>query len=254
MSLVDKDTSCVVVQYPDFFGHVRDYSKLAEAVHAAGALLIVAVTEVISLGLLTPPGEMGADIVTAEGQSLGNSLGFGGPYVGLFATRDKFLRQMPGRLVGQTVDAEGRRGWVLTLSTREQHIRREKATSNICTNSGLCALAFTIHATLLGEAGLRQLAELNHATAVRLAERLSALPGVELVTDQFFNEFALKLPKPAAAVVEELAKRRILGGVPVSRLSPERPELANLLLVAATETVTDEDITALVTALQEVLS
>ena len=254
MSLVDKDTSCVVVQYPDFFGHVRDYSKLAEAVHAAGALLIVAVTEVISLGLLTPPGEMGADIVTAEGQSLGNSLGFGGPYVGLFATRDKFLRQMPGRLVGQTVDAEGRRGWVLTLSTREQHIRREKATSNICTNSGLCALAFTIHATLLGEAGLRQLAELNHATAVRLAERLSALPGVELVTDQFFNEFALKLPKPAAAVVEELAKRRILGGVPVSRLSPDRPELANLLLVAATETVTDEDITALVTALQEVLS
>jgi glycine dehydrogenase subunit 1 len=254
MALVDKETSCVVVQYPDFFGHVRDYTKLAEAVHAAGALLIVAVTEIVALGLLTPPGEMGADIVTAEGQSLGNSLGYGGPYVGLFATRDKYLRQMPGRLVGQTVDAEGRRGWVLTLSTREQHIRREKATSNICTNSGLCALAFTIHATLLGEAGMRQLAELNHATAVRLAERLVTIPGVELVTDQFFNEFAVKLSKPAATVVEELAKRRILGGVPVSRLCPGRAELADLLLVAATETVTDEDIAALEAALKEVLS
>jgi glycine dehydrogenase subunit 1 len=254
MALVDKGTSCVVVQYPDFFGHVRDYTKLAEAVHAAGALLIVAVTEVIALGLLTLPGEMGADIVTAEGQSLGNSLGYGGPYVGLFATRDKFLRQMPGRLVGQTVDAEGRRGWVLTLSTREQHIRREKATSNICTNAGLCALAFTIHATLLGEAGLRQLAELNHATAVRLAERLATIPGVELVTDQFFNEFAVKLSKPAAGVVETLAKRRILGGVPVSRLCPGHPELADLLLLAATETVTDEDIAALEAALKEVLS
>ncbi len=125
--------------------------------HAAGALLIVAVTEVVSLGLITPPGEMGADIVTAEGQSIGNPLGFGGPYVGLFAAREKFLRQMPGRLAGQTVDVDGRRGWVLTLSTREQHIRREKATSNICTNSGLCALAFTIHMTLLGEAGFSQL-------------------------------------------------------------------------------------------------
>src|SRR5260221_5056819 len=254
MALVDKETSCVVVQYPDFFGHVRDYSKLADAVHAAGALLIIAVTEIVSLGLLMPPGEMGADIVTAEGQSLGNSLGYGGPYVGLFATRDKFLRQMPGRLVGQTIDAEGRRGWVLTLSTREQHIRREKATSNICTNSGLCALAFTIHATLLGEAGLRHVAELNHATAARLADRLAAIPGVELVTDQFFNEFAVTLPKPAAGVVEELAKRRILGGGPVSRVCPERPELANLLLVAATETVTDDDITALETALKEGLS
>jgi len=254
MSLVDKDTSCVVVQYPDFFGHVRDYTKLAEAVHAAGALLVVAVTEIVSLGLLTPPGEMGADIVTAEGQSIGNALGYGGPYVGLFATRDKYLRQMPGRLAGQTVDAEGRRGWVLTLSTREQHIRREKATSNICTNSGLCALAFTIHMTLLGEAGLRRLAEINHATASRLADRLAAIKGVEVLTDAFFNEFTVRLPKPAAEVVEQLARRRILGGVPVSRLTPGKPELANLLLVAATETVTDEDMTALETALKEVLA
>ncbi len=253
MALVDKDTSCIVVQYPDFFGHVRDYTKLAEAAHAAGALLIVAVTEIVSLGLLTPPGEMGADIVTAEGQSFGNALGFGGPYVGLFTTREKYLRQMPGRLAGQTVDAEGRRGWVLTLSTREQHIRREKATSNICTNSGLCALAFTIHLTLLGEAGLRRLAELNHANASRLADRLAAIPGVTLQTEQFFNEFTLKLPKPAAEVVEALAQRRILGGVPVSRLCPDDPALANLLLVAATETVSDDDMAALETALKEVL-
>ncbi len=253
MALVDKETSCIVVQYPDFFGHVRDYTKLAEAAHAAGALLIVAVTEIISLGLLKPPGEMGADVVTAEGQSLGNALGYGGPYVGLFSTREKYLRQMPGRLAGQTVDTDGRRGWVLTLSTREQHIRREKATSNICTNSGLCALAFTIHLSLLGEAGLRRLAELNHANAARLADRLAALPGVTLETQQFFNEFTLKLPKPAAEVVEKLAQRRILGGVPVSRLCPDQPALANLLLVAATETVSDDDMAALEKALKEVL-
>jgi glycine dehydrogenase subunit 1 len=161
-------------------------------------LLIVAVAETVSLGAVTPPGAMGADIVAAEGQSLGNALGFGGPYVGLFATREKYVRQMPGRLVGQTVDTDGRRGWVLTLSTREQHIRREKATSNICTNSGLCALAFTIHLTILGEAGFTRLADLNHAAAVRLAERLSAVKGVEVLNDTFFNEFTVKLPKPAA--------------------------------------------------------
>jgi glycine dehydrogenase subunit 1 len=142
---------------------------------------------------------------------------------------------------------------VLTLSTREQHIRREKATSNICTNSGLCALAFNIHLTLLGEAGLTKLAQLNHATASRLADRLSAIPGVELLTQSFFNEFTLKLPKPAAQVVEALAKRRILGGVPVSRLYPDDAKLANLLLVAATETVSDEDIAAYEAALKEVL-
>lgn len=252
-ALIDKETSCVVVQYPSFFGNLRDLTKLAETVHAAGALLIVAVTEIVSLGLVTPPGEMGADVVTAEGQSIGNPLGFGGPYVGLFTAREKFLRQMPGRLVGQTVDVDGRRGWVLTLSTREQHIRREKATSNICTNSGLCALAFTIHLTLLGEAGLRQLAELNHAAASRLADRLGKIPGVQVATESFFNEFTLQLPKPAAEVVEALAKKRILGGVPVSRLIPGDPKLANLLLVAATETVSDEDAAALEAALKEVL-
>ena len=251
--LIDGQTSCVVVQNPGFFGHVRDYTELAKACQKAGALLVIAVAEVVSLGAVKPPGAMGADIVTAEGQSMGNSLGFGGPYVGLFAAREKHVRQMPGRLVGQTVDADGRRGWVLTLSTREQHIRREKATSNICTNSGLCALAFTIHLTLLGEAGFTRLADLNHAAAVRLAERLSAVNGVEVMNDTFFNEFTVKLPKPAATVVDALAGRGILGGVPVSRLYPNDAALANLLLLTATETNTDADMDALVGALKEVL-
>jgi glycine dehydrogenase subunit 1 len=250
---VDRETSCVVVQNPSFFGHVRDVGRLAAACQAAGALLIVVVTEVVSLGLLKPPGEMGADIVVCEGQSIGNGLGFGGPYVGLFATREKHVRQMPGRLVGETVDAEGKRGFVLTLSTREQHIRREKATSNICTNAGLCALAFTVHLTLLGEAGLRRLAELNHAKACELAERVASVPGVSVLNDGFFNEFTVRLPKPAAPVVEALAAKRLLGGVPVSRLIPDDPAAENLLLLAATETATEQGMAALVAALKEVL-
>jgi glycine dehydrogenase subunit 1 len=251
--LIDGDTACVVVQNPDLYGEIRDYSELAEVCHRAGALLVVVVTEVLSLGAIRPPGEMGADIVAAEGQSFGNALNFGGPYVGLFASRDKFMRQMPGRLVGETTDVDGRRGWVLTLSTREQHIRREKATSNICTNSGLCSLAFTIHLSLLGEAGLTRLARLNHATAVQAAERLAAIPGVELINHSFFNEFAVRLPRPAEPVVDALAGRGILGGVPVSRFYPERADLANLLLVAATETVTPGDIDRLDAGLREVL-
>jgi glycine dehydrogenase subunit 1 len=252
-SLVDGDTACVIVQNPDFYGAIRDYSGLAEICHRAGALLVVVVTEILSLGAIVPPGDMGADIVAAEGQSVGNALNFGGPYLGLFASRDKFVRQMPGRLVGETHDADGRRGWVLTLATREQHIRREKATSNICTNSGLCALAFTIHLSLLGEAGLAGLARLNHAIAVVTAERLAAIPGVALVNKAFFNEFTLRLPRPAGPVVEALATRGILGGIPVSRFHPERGDLAELLLVAATETVTTEDIDRLETALREAL-
>src|SRR6266851_4337186 len=252
-ALVDGETSCVVVQNPDFYGEIRDYSALAQVCHQAGALLVVIVTEILSLGAIRPPGEMGADIVAAEGQSFGNALNFGGPHVGLFATGDKFVRQMPGRLVGQTLDAEGRRGWVLTLSTREQHIRREKATSNICTNAGLCALAFTIHLALLGEAGLTRLARLNHAAAVATAERLSAIPGVGLVNDSFFNEFTLRLPRAAAPVVDALAKRGVLGGIPVSRFYPGRPDLADLLLVAATEMVASEDIDRFDSVLREVL-
>jgi glycine dehydrogenase subunit 1 len=196
---------------------------------------------------------MGADIVAAEGQSIGNALNFGGPHVGLFACREQHVRQMPGRLAGQTTDADGRRGWVLTLSTREQHIRREKATSNICTNAGLCALAFTIHLSLLGEAGLTRLAQLNHAAACALADRLAQVPGVQLVNDGFFNEFALRLPIPAAKVVEALVEKGVLGGVPLSRFYPERDDLADLLLVAATETITADDIDTYATALAEVL-
>ncbi len=251
LAAVDGDTSCVVVQNPDGFGHVRDYTELGRACQAKGALLIVVVTEAVSLGLLTPPGEMGADIVAAEGQSLGNALNFGGPYVGLFAVKEKLVRQMPGRLCGQTVDADGRRGFVLTLSTREQHIRREKATSNICTNSGLCALAFSIHLSLLGEEGFTRLAEINHAKAVQLADKLAAVTGVEIVNGSFFNEFTVKLPKPAAEVVEALAQRGILGGVPASRLFGGG--LDDLLIVAATETNTESDMDAFATALAEVL-
>jgi glycine dehydrogenase subunit 1 len=250
---IDGDTACVVVQYPDFFGELRDCSALAARCHQAGVLLVVVVNEIVSLGAVRPPGAMGADIVAAEGQSLGNALNFGGPYVGLFAAREQHVRQMPGRLVGQTTDADGRRGWVLTLSTREQHIRREKATSNICTNSGLCALAFTIHLSLLGEAGLRRLARLNHAAACNLADRLSDLRGVTLVNDAFFNEFALRLPVPAAQAVEALAEKGVLGGVAASRFYPERDDLADLLLVAATETATTDDIDTYAKALTEVL-
>ena len=251
---IDGETSAVVVQYPDILGRIADLTPIAEAAHAAGALLIAVVTEPVALGLIKSPGEMGADIVVGEGQSIGVGLQFGGPYVGLFACREKHVRQMPGRLAGQTVDAEGKRGFVLTLSTREQHIRREKATSNICTNSGLCALAFSIHLGLLGEKGLRQLASLNHARACDAAGRLGAIPGVQLVNDSFFNEFTLKLPVEARPAVHALVAKGVLGGVSLGRLYPGVDALANGLVVAVTETVTDEDIAAFETALREVLS
>ncbi|MEZ5854571.1 MAG: aminomethyl-transferring glycine dehydrogenase subunit GcvPA [Hyphomicrobiaceae bacterium] len=253
IAAIDDETSCVVVQYPSFFGGIGDLTPIAEAAHAKGALLIAVVTEVVALGLIKSPGEMGADIVAAEGQSIGNGLNYGGPYVGLFATRDKYVRQMPGRLAGETVDAEGRRGFVLTLSTREQHIRREKATSNICTNSGLCALAFSIHMTLLGESGLQQLARINHANACDLADRLADVSGIELLTPTFFNEFTLRLPRPASSIVESLAAKGILAGVPVARLLPNESRLENLLVVASTEINTDADREAFVRGLKEVL-
>jgi glycine dehydrogenase subunit 1 len=248
LARIDDETSCVVVQSPSFYGQLIDLKPIAEKAHAHGALLVAVFTEVVSLGLIEPPGAQGADIVCGEGQSIGNPLTFGGPYVGLFATQQKYIRQMPGRLSGMTVDAEGNRGFVLTLSTREQHIRREKATSNICTNSGLCALAFTTHMTLLGETGLTRLAEANHARACQLAEALAKVPGVDLLNEAFFNEFSVKLPKPAEAVVEALAAQGIMAGVPVSRLEPGQG-LDDLLVVAATETVTDEQIAAFAKAL-----
>ncbi len=253
IAAIDGETSCVVVQYPDLLGRIEDLSAIAAKARENGALLIAVVTEPVALGAIRSPGEMGADIVVGEGQSIGVGLQFGGPYVGLFACKEKFVRQMPGRLCGETVDAEGKRGFVLTLSTREQHIRREKATSNICTNSGLCALAFSIHMTLLGERGLRDLAAVNHANAVMAAERLAQVPGVEIVNDSFFNEFTLKLAKPSRDIVRQLADRKILGGVSLGRLYPGEEALENGLLIAVTEVVTPEDIEALATNLQEIL-
>jgi glycine dehydrogenase subunit 1 len=253
LSQLDADTSCVIVQNPNLFGHIADLSDIAAACHARGALLIVVVTEVVSLGAIRSPGEMGADIVVGEGQSIGNGLNFGGPYLGLFATREKYVRQMPGRLCGETVDADGNRGFVLTLSTREQHIRRDKATSNICTNSGLCALAFTVHMSLLGEAGLRQLATANHARAVQTAERLSHVKGIKILNNSFFNEFTVLLDKPSRPIMRALADQQVLAGVSLGRLYPENAALENGVVIAATECTTDDDIDALASAFAGVL-
>ncbi|MEQ1687416.1 MAG: aminomethyl-transferring glycine dehydrogenase subunit GcvPA [Sphingopyxis sp.] len=254
IAAIDDETSCVVVQYPDIFGRITDLRPIAEAAHAAGALLIAVVTEPVALGLIRSPGAMGADIVVGEGQAIGVGLQFGGPYLGLFACKQRYVRQMPGRLCGQSEDADGRRAYVLTLSTREQHIRREKATSNICTNSGLCALAFSIHMSLLGEKGLRALAASNHARAVQTAAALAAVAGVTVASGAFFNEFRLTLNKDSRQVARDLADRGILCGVPLGRLYPDRPDLSNDLLVCATELTNDADSAALCTALAEALS
>ena len=252
IALIDDQTACVVVQYPDILGRLPDLAAIAEAAHAKGALLIAVNTEPVALGAIKSPGELGADIVVGEGQSLGVGLQFGGPYLGLFAVRDpKHVRQMPGRLCGETVDAEGKRGFVLTLSTREQHIRREKATSNICTNSGLCALAFTIHLTLLGEAGLRKLAAENHRLACLAADRLARVPGVEVLNDSFFNEFTVLLPTDARPIVRQLAEQQVLAGVSLGRLYPGADALARGLVVAVTEPTSEEDIETLASALEE---
>lgn len=254
IAAIDAETACVLVQYPDVLGRIPDLARISAAAAAQGALVVAVVTEPVALGLIENPGALGADIVVGEGQSLGVGLQFGGPYLGLFGCREKFVRQMPGRLCGETIDADGKRSFVLTLSTREQHIRREKATSNICTNSGLCALAFSVHLTLLGGSGLAQMARASHLRAVETAKALGTVPGVALVNAQYVNEFAVTLSKPAAEVVGELAKRRVLGGVALSRLVPNEPALANVLLVATSELTTTEDITALVAALTEVLA
>jgi len=253
IAALDEKTACVIVQSPNVFGTITDLSAIADAAHAKGVLMAAGFTEAIAYGLIEPAGLMGADIVFGEGQSIGNALNFGGPYVGLFATKEKFLRQMPGRVCGETIDVEGKRGFVLTLSTREQHIRREKATSNICTNSGLCQLAFTIHMTLLGEAGLTRLAELNHEKAIALADALAGVPGVEILTPRFFNEFALKLSKPAQAIIDALANEGVIAGVAMSRLNPQAG-MENVLIACATEMNTDDDIASYAAALKKVLA
>lgn len=244
---ITDETACVVVQTPNVFGTLAHLGKICEQCREKGVLVIVVVTEIISLGLFAAPGDFGADIIVAEGQSIGVPLSFGGPYVGLMAVKSGFVRQMPGRICGETVDAEGKKGYVLTLSTREQHIRRDKATSNICTNSGLCALAFSIHLTLLGQEGLKKLARLNFKAAHDLADKLGQ-KGFEILTPRFFNEFTVKTTKKADQLVESLADEGILGGVAYSRLAPEAG-LDHALLVCATEMVTQDDMDRFVDAL-----
>ena len=247
--LLDKDTACLVVQSPNFFGEIEDLEGLAEKVHAVRALLIV-VTDPISLGMLKPPGDYGADIVVGEGQALGNGLNYGGPYLGLFACRDKHVRKMAGRLVGETVDTEGRRGFVLTLSTREQHIRRERATSNICTNQALCALATSVHLAALGPAGMRKLAELCYHKAHYAASRIAELDGFQLVGQKpFFKEFVVRCPAPVKAVNDYLlAEWGIIGGYDLGK---DHPHLEDHMLVCVTEVISKEEIDALADALSE---
>ncbi len=247
--LIDTDTALVVVQYPDFFGRVYDYTKLAEAAHAMGALIAISVNP-ISLGLLKTPGSMNADIVTGEGQPLGIPLSYGGPYLGLFATRKEYVRKMAGRLTGETVDNRGQRAYVLTLTAREQHIRREKATSNICTNQGLMALAATVYMSLLGKNGLRQVAELCYHKAHYAAKTIANLPGYALWSPlPFFNEFVLQTPKPVSEVNDHLLEHDILGGYD---LSQDYPALQNHMLLAVTEMNTREEIDRLAEVLVEV--
>jgi len=243
-------TVCVIAQSPNFFGILEDVAAAAELAHAAGALLVV-VSDPVNLGVLEGPGRLGADIVVGEGQGLGVPMSFGGPNLGVFAARSALVRRMPGRLVGATVDRDGARGFVLTLQTREQHIRRAKATSNICTNVALCALMATIYLATLGKQGLRRVGELSTAKAHYAAVQLTKIPGVSLRFAQpFFKEFVLRLPKPPAAVGARLAKRRILPGVPLKTYDRT---LADCLLVAVTEQRTREEIDAYAAALAEVL-
>lgn len=239
---LDESVAALIIQSPDFFGTPHSYDEYKKKCDAVGAKLIVVITEIVSLGLLEPPRV--ADIVCGEAQSIGIPMSYGGPYLGFFACKQDYLRQMPGRLCGETVDADGKRSFVLTLSTREQHIRREKATSNICTNQGLCALAFTVHAALLGEQGFKDLARLNHEKACQLADALSAIKGVKIENTSFFNEFVVVFEKPAKEIILTLAHQDMIPGL---RLDDYR------LLVCATEMTTDEDIRALCDGLKEVL-
>lgn len=246
---VDKETAAVVVQSPNFFGCIEDLQAIADAAHEVGALLIVAVAEGLSFGALKSPGACGADIVVAEGQSFGIPLSYGGPYCGMFATLDKYIRQMPGRLVGETKDHHGRRGYVLTLSTREQHIRREKATSNICTNQGLFALMATIYLATLGRKGVQEVAQQNLQKSHYAANEIAKLEGYSLpFSAPFFNEFVVKTPQPASEVTRRLLDKKIIGGI---SLETYYPEMKDGLLVCVTETTRKGAIDNLVAALSE---
>ncbi|MGB8646809.1 MAG: aminomethyl-transferring glycine dehydrogenase subunit GcvPA [Anaerolineae bacterium] len=245
---LDKKTAGVIVANPDFLGEMRDLTAVAEKVHAAGALLIVSAYP-ISLGLYQPPAEYGADVIVGEGQSLGNAIGFGGPYLGIFATKEKYIRRMAGRLVGQTNDTQGRRGFVLTLQAREQHIRREKATSNICTNEALNALAASVYLSTMGKQGLRKVAELCYQKAHYAAQAIASTPGYRVASNEFFNEFVVECPKPVAEMNRALYARKIIGGYDLSK---DYPHMQNAMLVAVTEMNTREQIDAFVRGLSEV--
>ena len=249
LPLIDQQTALVIVQYPDFFGRIYDFRALAEATHAAGALFSVSVNP-MALGILTPPGDFGADIVTGEGQPLGIPLSYGGPYLGIFATRNEYIRKMAGRLIGETVDNRGQRAFVLTLTAREQHIRRDKATSNICTNQGLIALAAAIYLSLLGKHGLRQVAALCYHKAHYAASEIAKIPGFKLWSKEpFFNEFVVQCPTPVEEITEHLLDHGIIAGY---ALGKDYPGMENLLLVAVTEMNSKDEIDLLVEMLSEV--
>lgn len=246
--LLDSNTALVVVQYPDFFGRIFDYTALAKAVHEVGALLTVVVNPT-ALGLLTPPGEFGADIVVGEGQPLGIPLSYGGPYLGLFTTKNELMRKISGRLVGESVDGQGRRGYVLTLTAREQHIRRERATSNICSNQGLMVLAAAVYLSLLGKTGLRQVAELCYHKAHYAAEKISAIPGFSLCYNTpFFHEFMVCCPRPVEEINLHLLDHGILGGYDLGK---DYPSMKNHMLIAVTEMNTRDQIDLLCEVLEE---
>jgi glycine dehydrogenase subunit 1 len=248
-TMLDANTAMLAVQYPDFFGRIQDFGPLAEAAHAVGALLCVVVNP-LALGYLKPPSEFGADVVVAEGQPLGIPLSYGGPYLGIFTTRQEYVRKMAGRLVGETVDSRGQRGYVLTLTPREQHIRREKATSNICTNQGLLALAVTVYLSVMGRQGLQKVAELCYRKAHYAAQQISRLDGFRIWNEgPFFHEFVVQCPRPVKEINDGLLDYDVLGGYD---LGPDYPELAGHMLLAVTEMNSKEDIDELVELLPEV--
>jgi glycine dehydrogenase subunit 1 len=246
--LLDDGTAAIMVQHPNFLGCLEDLAPLSELAHTVGALLVVSV-DPIALGLFKAPGDLGADIVVGEGQSLGSPPSYGGPYLGFFACREKYLRQIPGRLVGLTTDSEGRRGFVLTLQPREQHIRREKATSNICSNEALVALAAAVYLAVMGKQGLRQVAELCYHKAHYAAEEIASLPGYEKLLGRFFKEFVIRTPVPPAKVRQQLWERGIIGGC---ELGKDYPELAGCLLFCVTEMNSREEMDLLVEALKSI--